>query len=122
MPCERRERENARVESETLTSDDQEAYAPRAPFRDELFDAEGTPRPAAGALIAGLARLGREGLTDAGRRRDAIFLQQGITFETTGDDGPVARTAVPARPRAAHHHRSPSGTTCSRASRSGSAR
>jgi len=95
MPRKPRERENARVESETLTSDDQEAYVPRAPFRDELFDAEGTPRPAAGPLIAGLGRLGREGLTDAGRRRDAIFLQQGITFETAGEDGPSRERPFP---------------------------
>ncbi len=41
-------------------------------------------------LAQALGRLGADGLTDAGRRRDAIFLQQGITFETTGEDGPVA--------------------------------
>jgi uncharacterized circularly permuted ATP-grasp superfamily protein len=62
-------------------------YRPRAPFRDELFELDGTPRPAARALVAELGRLGPQGLVDAGRRRDAIFMQQGITFETSGESG-----------------------------------
>jgi uncharacterized circularly permuted ATP-grasp superfamily protein len=62
-------------------------YRPRAPFRDELYELDGTPRLAAQALIAELGRLGPEGLVDAGRRRDAIFMQQGITFETSGESG-----------------------------------
>ena len=33
-----------------------------------------------------LERLGPDRLADAGRRRDAIFMQQGITFETAGAD------------------------------------
>ena len=46
-------------------------------------------------------------LADAGRLRDAIFMQQGITFDAAGPDadGPVARPAVPARPRPADHPR-----------------
>jgi uncharacterized circularly permuted ATP-grasp superfamily protein len=64
-------------------------YRPRAPFRDELYELDGRPRPAAQALIAELGRLGPEGLVDAGRRRDAIFMQQGITFETSGESGGV---------------------------------
>jgi uncharacterized circularly permuted ATP-grasp superfamily protein len=64
-------------------------YRPRAPFRDELYELDGTPRPAAQALIAELGRLGPEGLVEAGRRRDAIFMQQGITFETSGESGGV---------------------------------
>ncbi|HTC59541.1 MAG TPA: circularly permuted type 2 ATP-grasp protein [Solirubrobacteraceae bacterium] len=64
-------------------------YRPRAPFRDELYELDGTPRPAVQALIAELGRLGPEGLVDAGRRRDAIFMQQGITFETSGESGGV---------------------------------
>ena len=62
-------------------------YRPRAPFRDELFELDGTPRPAARALVDELGRLGPQGLVDAGRRRDAIFMQQGITFETSGESG-----------------------------------
>ena len=68
---------------------------PRAPFRDELYEAAGRPRPAAAELAQALARLGADGLTDAGRRRDAIFLQQGITFETTGEDGPSRERPFP---------------------------
>jgi uncharacterized circularly permuted ATP-grasp superfamily protein len=64
-----------------------EQYRPCAPFLDELFEAAGSPRPAADALVGGLIRLGREGLIDAGRRRDALFVQQGITFETSGQGG-----------------------------------
>ena len=63
------------------------SYRPRRPFIDELFEADGSPRPAAGALIEELRRLGPEGLIEAGRRRDAVFMQQGITFETSGENG-----------------------------------
>ena len=63
-----------------------DAYRPQAPFLDELFEDDGTPRPTARALVEELRRLGPEGLMEAGRRRDAIFMQQGITFETKGAD------------------------------------
>ena len=56
-----------------------------APF-DEFFSAPGVPRPHVEALVATLDRLGPEQLAAAARRRDAIFLQQGITFEATGAD------------------------------------
>jgi uncharacterized circularly permuted ATP-grasp superfamily protein len=67
-----------------------DAYRPQAPFLDELFEHDGTPRPTARALVEELRRLGPEGLMEAGRRRDAIFMQQGITFETggSGDTSP----------------------------------
>jgi uncharacterized circularly permuted ATP-grasp superfamily protein len=55
--------------------------------RDELVDADGAPRPHATELIATLERLGPEALAAAGRRRDTIFMQQGITFEVAGSDG-----------------------------------
>jgi uncharacterized circularly permuted ATP-grasp superfamily protein len=54
---------------------------------DELLDEDGAPRPHASELLATLERLGPEALTAAGRRRDAIFMQQGITFEVAGSDG-----------------------------------
>jgi uncharacterized circularly permuted ATP-grasp superfamily protein len=66
-------------------------YRPRPPFLDELFEPDGSPRGPAAALIAELERLGPEGLAEAGRRRDALFMQQGITFET----GAGADTAGP---------------------------
>ncbi|HEY3829730.1 MAG TPA: circularly permuted type 2 ATP-grasp protein [Solirubrobacteraceae bacterium] len=65
-----------------------EIYRPPTPGFDELFEHDGSPRPAARALIDELRRLGPEGLLEAGRRRDAVFVQQGITFETSGEDGP----------------------------------
>jgi uncharacterized circularly permuted ATP-grasp superfamily protein len=72
------------------------AYRPAAGYYDELYDSEGKPRPHAAALIAGLDALGPEQLAAAGRRRDAIFVQQGITFDTMGgDDGPTLERPMP---------------------------
>ena len=65
--------------------------APAPGFFDELFEAVATPRPPARGLAAGLAGLGRERLRVAGERRDAIFVQQGITFDASGPDGGPSR-------------------------------
>src|ERR1700727_2112932 len=54
---------------------------------DELLDAGGRPLSHARSLMAALDRLGAEALRAAGERRDAIFMQQGITFEVAGSDG-----------------------------------
>jgi uncharacterized circularly permuted ATP-grasp superfamily protein len=54
---------------------------------DELLEPDGAPRPHVASLIATLQRLGPEALLAAGQRRDAIFMQQGITFEVSGSDG-----------------------------------
>jgi uncharacterized circularly permuted ATP-grasp superfamily protein len=62
-------------------------YHSQAPFLDELFESDGTPRPTAVPLVEQLRRLGPAGLIEAGRRRDAIFMQQGITFETSSVGG-----------------------------------
>ena len=59
------------------------------------------PRAHAVSLAAEIARARPELLTAAGHRRDAIFVQQGITFDATGEDGPGQRPPVPARPRPA---------------------
>jgi len=64
-----------------------ERYRPDPRFVDEIFDADGEPRPVTRPLVETLIRLGREGMLDAGRRRDAIFMAQAITFETGGDGG-----------------------------------
>ncbi len=72
-----------------------ERYRPRAGFFDELFEAAGLPRPAAGALVDELKRLGPDGILEAGRRRDALFMQQGITFETSGESGPSHERPFP---------------------------
>jgi uncharacterized circularly permuted ATP-grasp superfamily protein len=55
--------------------------------RDELLAPDGTPLPHAGPLLRALGRLGPEALNAAGKRRDTIFMQQGITFEVAGSDG-----------------------------------
>ncbi|MEA2170409.1 MAG: hypothetical protein QOF76_3709 [Solirubrobacteraceae bacterium] len=60
-------------------------------FYDEVFTPSGLARPHAAQLAHALADLGPEQLADAGHRRDAIFMQQGITFDAAGPDaeGPV---------------------------------
>src|SRR3954447_2061060 len=71
-----------------LVTDDAAAYRPHPGYYDEVFGPDGAPRAHAVALAAEIARLGPELLTAAGHRRDAIFVQQGITFDATGEDGP----------------------------------
>jgi uncharacterized circularly permuted ATP-grasp superfamily protein len=70
-------------------------YRPEAPFYDEVFQPGGVPREFTAALAHELARLGPEQLAAAGRRRDAIFMQQGITFDATGEEGPVKDRPFP---------------------------
>jgi uncharacterized circularly permuted ATP-grasp superfamily protein len=62
---------------------------------DELFEPDGTPRAVARPLVDALERLGHDGLMDAGRRRDAIFVAQAITFETTGEGGATHERPFP---------------------------
>jgi len=59
--------------------------APEAAY-DEVFEAEGSPRAHAAALATALEALGQDALAHAGRRRDAIFVQQGITFDAAGPE------------------------------------
>jgi uncharacterized circularly permuted ATP-grasp superfamily protein len=87
-------RENP-VVSSGVQAPEVDGYRPQAPFLDELFELDGTPRPTARALVEELKRLGPEGLIEAGRRRDAIFMQQGITFETSGGGGPTHERPFP---------------------------
>ena len=70
-------------------------YRPPAGIFDEVFGPGGIPREYAEALVAELIRLGPAELAGAGRRRDAIFIQQGITFDATGEDGPVKDRPFP---------------------------
>ena len=65
---------------------------------DEVFAAPGQPREHAVALAAALADLGPDALTDAGRMRDSIFMQQGITFDAAGAGGTVSDGPVRDRP------------------------
>ena len=66
-------------------------------FFDEMIDSDGTPRAHAETLVEALTALGPEALAAAGRRRDAIFMQQGITFDAAGEDadGPVRDRPFP---------------------------
>jgi uncharacterized circularly permuted ATP-grasp superfamily protein len=66
-------------------------YSPAPGFFDELFEGAGSPRPPAAALTGVLAELGRDRLRSAAERRDAIFVQQGITFDSAGPDGGPSR-------------------------------
>jgi uncharacterized circularly permuted ATP-grasp superfamily protein len=74
---------------------DTAAYRPPTGCFDEVFGPDGTPRPHATSLAAEIAGLGPELLTAAGHRRDAIFVQQGITFDATGEEGPVKDRPFP---------------------------
>jgi uncharacterized circularly permuted ATP-grasp superfamily protein len=62
-------------------------YEPHPESIDELFAEGGSARPHATALAGTLDRLGRLQLAATSRRREAIFMQQGITFEIPGADG-----------------------------------
>jgi uncharacterized circularly permuted ATP-grasp superfamily protein len=73
-----------------LVTDHTAAYRPPTGCFDEVFGPDGLPRAHAVSLATEIARLGPELLTAAGHRRDAIFVQQGITFDATGEDGPRA--------------------------------
>src|SRR5260370_32595115 len=64
-------------------------------FYDEVFADDGAQRRRAEALAGELARLGPERLMHAGRQRDAIFIQQGVTFDATGEDGWVRDRPFP---------------------------
>jgi uncharacterized circularly permuted ATP-grasp superfamily protein len=46
-------------------------------------------------LTQTLGRLGRVRLRAAGERRDAIFVQQGITFDASGPEGPTRDRPFP---------------------------
>jgi uncharacterized circularly permuted ATP-grasp superfamily protein len=70
-------------------------YRPPHGHYDEVFGPGGVARPHAVSLTAEIARLGPQLLSAAGHRRDAIFMQQGITFDATGDDGPVKDRPFP---------------------------
>jgi uncharacterized circularly permuted ATP-grasp superfamily protein len=78
-----------------LVTDDAAAYRPHPGYYDEVFGPDGAPRAHAVSLAAEIARLGPQLLTAAGHRRDAIFVQQGITFDATGEDGPVKDRPFP---------------------------
>ncbi len=81
--------------AEPLTAREPTAYRPPPGCYDEVFDPGGAPREHAEALVAELSRLGPEQLAAAGRRRDAIFMQQGITFDATGEEGTVKDRPFP---------------------------
>jgi uncharacterized circularly permuted ATP-grasp superfamily protein len=71
------------------------AYQPVPGHLDEVFGSEGQPLAHTTSLAAGLSELGPDDLVQAGQRRDAIFVQQGITFDAAGDDGYVRDRPFP---------------------------
>lgn len=62
-------------------------YEPAPGRFDEAFARPGVPHPHTRSLIESLERLGPARLRASGERRDAIFMQRGITFDSTGPDG-----------------------------------
>ena len=108
------------------------------PFFDEMFDADGRPRPHYRALDERLGALTDEGLEERIRTANAFFLDQGIGFTVYGDEAGTERIfpfdliprIVPARrvgarrarARAAGHARSTSSSTTSTASSGSSTR
>jgi uncharacterized circularly permuted ATP-grasp superfamily protein len=58
---------------------------------DEMFEADGHPRPPYRALLARLRDLPVDDLRRRQRDADAAFLQQGITFTVYGDKGGTER-------------------------------
>src|SRR3954451_23960770 len=64
---------------------------------DEVFAEPGLPREHAVALADALAELGPGALSDAGRMRDSIFMQQGLTLDAGGPDaaGPAPDRLFP---------------------------
>ncbi len=81
--------------TEPMTAQDPSDYRPTPGYHDEVFLPDGSPREYARPMAEELARMGPEQLAAAGRRRDAIFMQQGITFDATGEDGPVKDRPFP---------------------------
>src|SRR4051795_1655163 len=81
--------------SDSVMTDEAAGYRPPAGYFDEVFGPGGIPRAHAVSLAAELQRRGPELLSAAGLRRDAIFVQQGITFDATGEDGPVKDRPFP---------------------------
>src|ERR1700712_2216606 len=81
--------------SDSALTDDPPVYRPTDGHFDEVFAPSGLPRAHAVSLAAELERLGPEMLAMAGHRRDAIFMQQGITFDATGEEGPVKDRPFP---------------------------
>ncbi|MBA2349726.1 MAG: circularly permuted type 2 ATP-grasp protein [Solirubrobacterales bacterium] len=81
--------------TEPATVHDPSDYRPTPGYHDEVYLPDGSPRDYARPMAEELERMGPEQLAAAGRRRDAIFMQQGITFDATGEDGPVKDRPFP---------------------------
>lgn len=62
-------------------------YEPIPGYVDEMFTADGEPRPHAARLAESLDRLGRLTMMELARMRERAATQRGITFEITGPDG-----------------------------------
>ncbi len=72
--------------SEPPTRDPFAAYQCLAGRFDEAISPDGAPRAHTRRMLETLARLGEQRLVRAAERRETIFLQQGITFDSAGPD------------------------------------
>jgi uncharacterized circularly permuted ATP-grasp superfamily protein len=68
--------------------------APQVAF-DEMHDTEGIPRAGLGTVATVLDSLGREGLAERAKLRDAYLDRQGITFSLSGRERPLPLDLVP---------------------------
>ncbi|MDQ1249423.1 MAG: hypothetical protein QG597_3798 [Actinomycetota bacterium] len=70
-------------------------YEPTPGAFDEMFDADGRPRPGLDHLESALQALGSEGLRERGRVRDSHLTAQGITFTLSGRERPLPMDLIP---------------------------
>ena len=62
---------------------------------DEMHDADGAPRSGLGTVAEVLETLGKDGLGERARLRDAYLDRQGITFSLSGRERPLPLDLVP---------------------------
>ena len=75
-------------------SEASESSAVAAPY-DEMHDADGQPRAGLGTVDTVLGTLGRDGLSERAKLRDAYLDRQGITFSVSGRERPLPLDLVP---------------------------
>lgn len=81
-------------DSSVVAESESGAQSPLAAY-DEMYRTDGAVRPGLEPLHRVLADLGRDGLRERGRLRDAHLSAQGITFTLSGRERPLPMDLVP---------------------------